>query len=152
LLIAVAGMLSCARPVDHAASPRAFAPLGTAGVQPGAPALPWSRKTREQRMEFMGLTFHPRMKELFERFDAARYGNFRCQICHGDDMEARGFRMPATLRSLPGSEPAAAGRARDPKATDFMVEAVLPAAVELLAGDDAVQAKRIDCASCHAKE
>jgi len=98
----------------------------------------------------MGLSFHPRMKELFERYDALAYDKFRCQTCHGEDMEARAFAMPATLRPLSAADPVAAARARDAKATDFMVTMVLPATVELLAGDAPEDARRFGCASCHA--
>lgn len=136
--------ISCARPVDHAEVAGPSTPLGTEGVAPGAPRVPWSGKTREQRMEFMGLSFHPRMKELFQKNDPAAYGKFRCQTCHGEDMEARAFAMPATLRKLSGPDPVGAGRSRDAKATDFMVAEVLPATKELI--------DRADCFSCHAAE
>jgi hypothetical protein len=103
-------------------------------------------------MEFMGLAFHPRMKELFEGYDPVRYGNFRCQICHGEDMEARGFAMPASLRALPANDAAAAARARDARATDFMVARVLPATAELLGGDDRSTLSGSACSSCHPVE
>jgi hypothetical protein len=151
VLIAAAGFIACARPVDHTESPHALAPLGSSGDAPGAPSVAWAQKSREQRMEFMGLTFHPRMKELFQAYDGAAYGKFRCQSCHGDDMEARNFAMPATLRPLPAVDAAQAGNVRDARATKFMVEAVLPATVSLLASDRADSA-RLTCATCHATE
>jgi hypothetical protein len=95
-------------------------------------------------MEFMGLTYHPRMNSLFQKSDPAAYGKFRCQTCHGEDMEARAFAMPATLRKLSSADPVAAGRSRDAKATDFMVAEILPATVELLGTGD--------CFACHAAE
>ncbi|HEX4341418.1 MAG TPA: hypothetical protein VH062_36165 [Polyangiaceae bacterium] len=151
VLIAAAGFIACARPVDHTESPHALAPLGSSGDAPGAPSVAWAKKSREQRMEFMGLTFHPRMRELFQAYDGAAYGKFRCQSCHGEDMEARSFAMPATLRPLPAVDAARAGNVRDARATKFMVEAVLPATISLLASDRAESAP-ITCASCHAAE
>ena len=100
-------------------------------------------------MELMGLTFHPRMKALFQDHDSATYGNFRCQTCHGEDMEARRFTMPATLRPLPRENAVDVGRARDAKATEFMVQKVMPATRELLANGDPSVAASFGCGSCH---
>ena len=149
VLVTAVGAVACARPVDHVATAPLPGPLGTAGVAPGAPRVAWSQKTFEQRMEFMGLTFHPRMKELFSEYDATAYGKLRCQTCHGEDMEARRFSMPATLRALPADAPVDAARARDPKATSFMEAKVLPLTAELLSHDDPGTASRLGCGSCH---
>jgi hypothetical protein len=130
--------------MDRAEVAAPLAPLGTQGIAPGAPGVPWGKKTAEQRMEFMGLSFHPRMKELFQKSAPATYDQFRCQTCHGEDMEGRGFAMPAALRKLERADPIAAGRSRDARATDFMVSAVLPVTRELLGAGD--------CFSCHAPE
>jgi hypothetical protein len=139
---------ACARPLDQrAAEPRPVA-LGTEGVPPGAPAVPFRKKTAEQRMEFMGLTFHPKMSELFARHG---YDQLRCQTCHGEDMEARGFEMPASLRAL-GTDPVTAGRERDAKATAFMSSEVMPLTVELLGAGDPGARAGLDCFTCHAKE
>jgi hypothetical protein len=146
------GLLSsaCARSADRQAAEPSHAPvsLGIQGVAPGAPAVPFREKTAEQRMEFMGLVFHPRMNELFARHG---YDHFRCQTCHGEDMEARGFKMPATLRAL-GPDPVSAGRERDAKATGFMVAEVTPLAVELLGGGPAEGNAALECFTCHARE
>jgi hypothetical protein len=91
----------------------------------------------------MGITFHPRMKELFEEYDPTAYGNLRCQTCHGEDMEARRFSMPASLRALPADHAVETGRARDAKATEFMAAKVMPATQVLLSPD------RVNCGSCH---
>jgi len=149
LLVMAAGAGSCARPVDHTLVPERPAPLGTVGVAPGAPGVPWSRKSFEQRMEFMGLTFHPRMRELFREYDAAAYDKLRCQTCHGEDMEARRFAMPATLQPLPAEGAIEAANARDAKATAFMVAKVVPLSGELFAGGASGAREQLSCASCH---
>jgi hypothetical protein len=146
-LVMAAGVTSCARPVDHTRTPPRLAPLGSSGIAPGAPFVPWSKKTFEQRMEFMGLTFHPRMKALFQEYDAAAYGKFRCQTCHGEDMEVRRFSMPAALRPLPLEGAVDAARGRDAKATEFMNAKVLPAMLELLSSGE--PGARFGCGSCH---
>jgi hypothetical protein len=147
MLVMAAGTASCARPVDHTRAPVRPAPLGSTGVAPGAPGVAWSKKSFEQRMEFMGLTFHPRMKELFEDYDGSAYGKFRCQTCHGEDMEARRFSMPAALRPLPAEHTVEASRARDAKATEFMITQVLPATKQLLSEGD--PGMLVSCFSCH---
>ena len=102
-------------------------------------------------MEFMGLVFHPRMKELFQEYDAASSGTFRCQSCHGDDMEARRFAMPATLRPVSGEARGDAG-AREPRVTEFMLSKVLPATRELLSDTGDGATSRIGCDVCHSKQ
>jgi hypothetical protein len=99
-------------------------------------------------MEFMGLTFHPRMKELFAEYDPAWSGKFRCQTCHGEDMEARRFAMPASLRPLPAENAIDVARARDPRSTDFMSAKVMPATAELLSSGEPGTG-RVSCGSCH---
>jgi hypothetical protein len=142
---------ACARPADRGevAAPRAS--LGHAGTEPGAPSIPWSRKTREQRMEFMGLVVHPKMKALFQSANAKAYAHFRCQTCHGDDMEAVGFRMPNALYALPEGDPMKAALDYDATTAKLMEERVVPAMSELLvAGDPG--ARKVTCHTCHQKE
>jgi hypothetical protein len=150
--VVVAGAVACARPADtHFAEPRVpLAPLGSAGVAPGAPDAPWSSKTPEQRMEYMGLYFHPRMRDLFQKSDPAAYDQFRCQTCHGEDMVERHYAMPASLRPLSSRDPIAEGSSRDAKATDFMVKEVLPATAKLLGEGGPAAEKRVSCTTCHA--
>jgi hypothetical protein len=144
------GFLSaaCAKPVDRRAAEPPHVALGSEGTPPGAPGLPFREKTAEQRMEFMGLTFHPKMSELFARHG---YERFRCQTCHGEDMETRAFKMPAALRAL-GADPVESGRSRDGKATSYMVAEVMPLTVELLGPADPEGRTALGCFTCHARE
>lgn len=120
--------------------------------EPGAPAVSWRRKSRDERMEYMGLYVFPKMKALFKTFDATAYGKFRCQTCHGEDMEAVDYKMPNGIYALPADNPEQAARDYDEKTTQFMVASVLPALRELLAKNDPELSKAMSCNTCHPKE
>jgi cytochrome c553 len=147
-------LLSCARLPEQspARQPGALPPGAT---PPGAPETPWTKKTRAERMEFMGLFFFPRMKTLFQKQDPAGYAQFRCQTCHGDDMEAVNFRMPNGLYTLPTADPVKAAHDYDEKTTAFMTGEVEPAAQELFGiphGTGTDQAPGRSCSLCHGAE
>lgn len=151
LLVSCLAACACTRPADRGEVAAPHAALGRAGTEPGAPTVPWSKKTREQRMEFMGLTVHPKMKALFQARSAKVYAQFRCQTCHGDDMEAVSFRMPNSLYPLPAVEPMKAALDYDAVTAKFMADSVVPAMNELLgAGDPG--AAQVTCHTCHGVE
>lgn len=132
---------------EGARAPRATLPLDGKAVQPGAPAVPWAQKSRAERIEFMGIVFHPRMKALFDEESRDADGApFRCQSCHGENMVDAGYAMPNGLFPLPEASPFDAALAQDEKTARFMAERVVPAARELL-GDET-----LGCHACHARE
>jgi hypothetical protein len=141
--------IACARPADTGGSRVPDAPLGNAGVEAGAPGVPWSKKTHEQRMEFMGLTVYPKMKSLFHAQSTTDFAHFRCQTCHGEDMETADFKMPNALYSLSPTDPIKSGNDDNPGMTKFMVESVVPAMKELFAKDDPEMASEFGCLNCH---
>ena len=57
---------------------------------------------------------------------------FRCQTCHGENMEQADFRMPNGLHPLSSDDPVKAALAEDEPAARFMVETVVPTMNELL--------------------
>lgn len=122
------------------------------GPEPGAPGVPWSKKTREQRGEYMGHVVYPKMRALFREHDAGAFDDFRCQTCHGENMEQAHFRMPNALPALPAADPVEHGRSHDEKTTKFMVERVVPAMKELFAADDPAFAQSFGCFHCHQKQ
>jgi hypothetical protein len=139
--------MSCTRPASRLAEQPPSA-LPANSPEPGSPRVPWAQKNRAERMEFMGLHFFPRMKALFEAQGPASAPPFRCQTCHGEDMEAVNYRMPNSLYALPAKDPVAAARAYDERTTTFMVESVAKTAVELLGGEKQDDA----CHLCHQVE
>jgi len=100
-------------------------------------------------MEFMGLYFFPKMKLLFSSHAPTHSAPFRCQSCHGRDMEAVDFKMPNGLYALPRDDPERAALAVDEKTTKFMVEEVEPAAEKLLGIGPSVNRS---CHLCHEAE
>jgi hypothetical protein len=142
------GLFGCTHPFERVAetapAPLASDPRGG----PGAPRIPWAQKTRGERVEFMGLYFFPKMKTVFREQTLAL--PFRCQTCHGENMEEADFRMPNGLHPLPSDDPLKAALAEDEPAARFMVEQVVPTMNELLGKDDARDSARVACLDCHA--
>jgi hypothetical protein len=150
--------VACGPRAETPGSKTPIAPLPGGGlsghgeVDPGAPSVPWRDKTREQRVEFMGLVFFPRMQSVFEggprgsEPDEARRP-FRCQTCHGEDMVDVAYKMPNGLFPLPAASTTEAALAHDEKTARFMMEQVVPAARELLGASDP---EDVHCHSCHA--
>jgi len=96
----------------------------------GEPA--WKDKTREQRMDFMGLEVFPKMRALFAEHDPDDTAAFACQTCHGNDMEMVDFKMPNSLFALSKTDTLEKARDYDAKTTEFMAEKVVPAMAQLL--------------------
>ncbi len=122
--------------------------------EPGAPSVPWAEKTHKQKQEFMGIYVLPKMSSLFKAQDGERFADFKCQTCHGDDMESVGFKMPSDLYPLPAENTIEAAKEYDAEMTAFMMEKVVPAMVELLGVPpyDPATGRGFGCFSCHPKE
>jgi len=145
LLSLVLPLVAC----DKTSEPESTAPetvdaAGASGTgEPGSPDVPWEEKNHQQRMEFMGLVVYPSMKEAFAGFDGARFAEFKCQTCHGDDAKEVNYHMPNAVTPLSKSDPVGDGNGIDPAITKFMLETVVPTMQEHLKGDE------VDCHSCH---
>jgi hypothetical protein len=92
------------------------------------------------------------MRSLFRSFSPNAYKVFRCQTCHGIDMEAVSFKMPNHLYALPATGAEEAAIAYDEKTARFMIDTVVPATRDLLGKDDPELAKAVGCHTCHATE
>jgi hypothetical protein len=142
----------------HRGEPAATLPQGGKVVESGSPGTPWSKKNRAERIEYMGLVFYPRMKELFAaRGTRAAEGAgherpFRCQTCHGENMSAASYAMPNGLYALPEGDPMQAALARNEATARFMAEKVLPEARALLGTEDPSLAENVTCHTCHERE
>jgi cytochrome c553 len=93
---------------------------------------PWKNKSREQRMDWMGVAVFPKMRKLFLAQDAEKYEDFACQTCHGKDMEMVDFEMPNDLFALSASDTLGQAKEYDEKTTDFMLGGVVPEMAKLL--------------------
>ena len=129
----------------------AAAPAG--GSDPGAPEIPWGKKNRTQKLEYMGIFVYPKMKGLFQGYSAEEFKSFKCQTCHGQDMEKVDFRMPNALYSLSAENTITEATSYDPKKTEFMQTKVLPTMAELLGMKHNPTTNRdFGCFNCHPKE
>ena len=116
---------------------------------------PWKDKTHEQRLDWMGLEVFPRMKGAFAEFDGDRFSKFRCQTCHGDDMELVDFKMPnSKIYALPHKDTLQSARDYDALVTDFMAGTVVPKMAELLDMEpyDPATQSGFGCFGCHPSE
>lgn len=113
--------------------------------------LTWSQMNRQQKIEFMGVTYFEAMKKMFAAFDPKVYDgvqNFGCQHCHGANHEQIQQKMPNTLFPL---DPNNLPTRNDPDArtamyVKFMEDQVLPKTKELL------QLSTFTCFGCHSKK
>ncbi len=114
----------------------------------------WKDKTREQRMDFMGLEVFPKMRGLFAEHDPDDAAEFACQTCHGNDMEMVDFKMPNSLFALSKTDTLEKARDYDAKTTEFMAEKVLPEMAQLLDQEpyDPATQSGFGCFGCHPSE
>lgn len=120
------------------------------GIDLGAPDVAWSEKDREQRMGFMAARFHPKMQAIFKEYDDS-FDGFRCQGCHGEDMDLVDYKMPGDIYALPTENTLAESRDYDEEVTEFMVKEVMPA-TEALFNQGAGAPTKVTCFTCHPKE
>lgn len=131
------------------------AEAGGASESFGAEGTPWSKKTREQRMDWMGLEVFPKMRAAFTEYDAERFSSFACQTCHGKNMEMVDFKMPNdTIFALSKSDTITKARDYDAKVTDFMAETIVPDMAKLLDTQpyDPETNTGFGCFNCHPAE
>lgn len=112
---------------------------------------PWAKKTREQRMDWMGLEVFPKMRAKFTEQDADKFSAFACQTCHGSDMEAVDFKMPNSIFALSKTDTLEKAREYDASMTTFMMETVVPEMAQLLDTHpyDAETNTGFGCFGCH---
>jgi hypothetical protein len=112
----------------------------------------WKDMDLDARKMHMGTVVYPKMKEAFQAHDAEVFADFKCQTCHGDDMEAVNFEMPQ-LTPLPVEGTWDAAVAMDEKTAQFMGSVVMPQMGEMLSmevKDDG--SGEMNCFSCHLKD
>jgi hypothetical protein len=114
---------------------------------------PWAGMNKEQRASFMLQVVQPKMKGLFQQFDAEHFSKFNCATCHGDGAKNKSFAMPdANLPKLPGTMDGFEQlKAQKPEMVKFMAEVVVPEMAKLLneAAFDPATGKGFGCGECH---
>lgn len=139
------------QPAEDASSVDTTSEAATSSEGGGATQaqLAWADMNREQRMEYMGLAVLPEMKKVFQAADPEGYKDFKCQTCHGADMQAVDYKMPNGLFALTQPDPMPDALEYDAKTAQFMAEQVTPKMAELLGGEPG---KTFTCFNCHDSE
>lgn len=153
-VLSIVGLTACGKSAESGGAQAPNEAANANANSPGAPGIPWSQKTHEQRQDWMGLQVLPKMKSAFQTFDAKGFQDFKCQTCHGDDMKAVHFKMPNSLYALPTENTLAAAMDYDADTTKFMVGTVVPTMAKLLDTEpyNPQTGKGLGCFTCHPKE
>jgi hypothetical protein len=170
-LLTLLPLIACGGPATEAAPPSSAAPPEAPSEQAGAapapaeeesvvgpPDVAWKDMTKDQRARFMKAVVMPKMKGLFQAFDAKHFEGFTCKTCHGPGLDDKSFEMPnPELPRLPATpEGFQALMKEEPQWVKFMGEQVKPQMATLL-GLPEVDPQHPDpgafgCGNCHASE
>jgi hypothetical protein len=136
----------------------AAACAGSPAPPPAAPqpaAKTWKDMTRQVRGQYMGEVVLPKMKALFQNFDAQHFSVVDCATCHGPGAEDRTFSMPnGALSRLPDNAAGFQALAREkPGWMQFMAKQVRPQMAALL-GKEEIDMRNpkpdaFGCRDCH---
>ncbi len=88
----------------------------------------WETMTVEEKGHVMKTVVMPKARELFSAFNAEKYADVKCTLCHGPNPKDTNFKMPSP--SLPKFEMSMFED--DPDEAKFMAEKVLPFIAEAL--------------------
>lgn len=118
-------------------------------------SVAWSEMTHEQKAEYMATVVVPRMRPLFQAFDAEEFAEFGCATCHGENAREVGFEMPNGLHPLDPAQLPAMFQSDDPevqRVAQFMGGQVVPTMAELLGQPpyDPETHQGFGCLGCHA--
>lgn len=107
-------------------------------------------------MAYMKSAVAPKMGGLFHDFDAKRYAEPKCTLCHGSGAKDGSFKMPNP--ELPKLDVTPAGfkamQAKSPAVVEFMGKQVVPTMAQLLGEPpyDPKTQKGFGCLECHTKK
>ena len=125
------------------------------GALVGPPSVAWKDMTKDQRARFMARVVVPKMKPLFQTFDAKRFADFGCATCHGAGAKDHKFKMPnPELFVLPGDRAGFAALFKEkPDWMHFMQSQVVPEMTRLLDrpefDSDHPDPNALGCFTCH---
>jgi len=103
----------------------------------GPPDVAWKDMTFAQKKAYMKAAVTPKMKTVFQAFDAKKFKTFNCTTCHGEDGPDRKYKMPSNdIHPLPSTPAAFEAKLKSepdwPRWTKFMSEKVEPTMGTLL--------------------
>jgi hypothetical protein len=133
------------------------APSASATEAAGPPAPPkegeWDTWSHDQKLAYMKAAVMPKMGALFHDFDAKRYAEPKCALCHGSGAKDGSFKMPNP--ELPKLDLSPAGmkamHAKKAAVVEFMAKQVMPTTAQLIgeAPFDLQTHKGFGCLGCH---
>jgi hypothetical protein len=146
-----------AEAVDAGPAPAASATAAAPSGPPGAPGPgEWDSWSHDQKLDYMKSTVMPKSAAMFHDFDAKKYADAKCTLCHGAGAKTGTFKMPNPgLPKLDLSSEAAFKKLHDakPKVVDFMIE--LEKSTAGLLGEqpfDPSTGKGFGCMECHTQK
>jgi hypothetical protein len=105
---------------------------------------------------YMKAAVLPKMGPLFHDYDAKRFADAKCVLCHGEGAKDGTFTMPNPgLPKLPATPDGFKKlQARHPEAVEFMSKKVVPTMAALLGEEpyDPKTGKGFGCFECHTKQ
>jgi len=149
---------SVALAADQPAKPAAAAPAAAPAAGAGKKKIDWEHMSKAERKKYMKSTVLPKMKAVFQEFDAKDFKKFSCETCHGKKATETNFKMPnPELPKLPQPTDRAGFMAiqqKKPEVVKFMGTKVKPTMAELLNLPEWTPQNPtgFGCYQCHTKE
>jgi hypothetical protein len=152
-----------AAPAETAAPAASAAPAPTASAAPAAPPGPpgpgdWANWSHEWKLAYMKSTVMPKMGDAFHTYDAKKYDEPKCVLCHGGGVADGSFKMPnpdlPKLDISPAGIKKLHGDPKKKKVLEFMGKVVVPTMAGLL-GEPPFDMKTMTgfgCLNCHTKK
>jgi hypothetical protein len=145
-------------PAASAAPAESAAPAASAAPAPSGPPGPgdWDKWSHDQKLEYMKTAVLPKMSGLFHDFDAKRFAEPKCVLCHGSGAKDGSFKMPNP--ELPKLDLTPAGmktmHAKFAPMVEFMAKQVVPTMAGLLGEQpyDPKTQQGFGCLECHTKK
>ena len=139
----------------------ASAAPAASSAAPAAPASPpgpgdWDKWSHDQKLAYMKSTVMGAEKTLFSGYDSGKYGDMKCNICHGPGAADGSFKMPNPALPKLDATPAGFKKLATDKAKifQFMMKQVEPQTAQLL-GEQPFDPKTntgFGCFNCHTKK
>lgn len=133
------------------------APKTSDKAPPASAPAAFRDMNHDQKLAYMKDVVMPTMQKTFAAFDAKKFGDTTCKLCHGKGADDGDFDMPnAELPKLPDEEhfPAYMNEGDHMKWVKFMSETVTPQMADLLHEKkfDMATKTGFSCAACHTIE